>query len=253
MSDDEYAELKGWDAEHFGQPGKDESAYCDAELGPYAAGRKARIIELGFGNGGLLGWCRQRGYECVGMESNPLLMARAAQAGFATVTSLAEARQRYGEHSFDLAVALDVFEHIPADNLPGILKDIHALLAPGAVLVARFPNGDSPFGLAYQNGDFTHATVLGSGKIAVLAKQAGFSVECFKEPAVPLRGAGLARVCRRLSAKAWRWILGALISHAYFAGSVRVLSANMVAVLRSQSMPQPDASPAGSAVLPSPD
>jgi len=239
MPDDWYPDLKGWDEEHFGKPGKDESAYCDMEFGPYVTSKEVRILELGFGNGGLLGWCRQRGYECVGIESNPLLMARAAKAGFNTVVSLTGARERYGDHSFDLVVAMDVLEHIPAPDIPNVLRDIHALLVPGAVFVARFPNGDSPFGRAYQNGDITHVTVLGSGKVSSLAGHAKFIVERFKEPAVPLRGAGMTRVCKRLSAKAWRSVIGALISHAYFTGGIRVLSANMVAILRSRPVPPP--------------
>ncbi|MCX7175721.1 MAG: class I SAM-dependent methyltransferase [Proteobacteria bacterium] len=241
ISEDWYSELKGWSEEDFGKPGLDESTYCDAEFSPYLANRKARVLELGFGNGGVLGWCRSRGHDCAGIESNPLLMARASKAGFDTAASLAEARSRYGDHSFDLVVALDVLEHIPAPDLLGMLNDIHALLKPGAILVARFPNGDSPFGRAYQYGDITHVTVLGSGKVASLATRANFSVACFKEPAVPLRGAGIVRICKRLSAKAWRLFLGSLISHAYFTGGIRVLSANMVAILRSQpTMPLDD-------------
>ena len=233
-SDDWYSEWKGWAKEDFGNPTTDERAYCHAELGPYISRTRMRVLELGFGNGGLLAWCRDNGHDCVGIESNAMLLTRASGAGFEVADSLAEALHRYGSHSFDLAVALDVFEHIPTLELPGVLGNLHVLLKPGAVLIARFPNGDSPFGRASQHGDDTHVAVLGSAKLALFARRAGFTVACFKEPSVPLKGASFLRICKRLSSKASRFVIGALISHGYFAGSIRVFSANLVAVLRSQ-------------------
>lgn len=232
-SHDWYSAWKHWDNREFGKAGLDESVYCDAELGLYLPSGKARVLEVGFGNGGVLGWCRERGHECVGVESNPLLVAKAREAGFDAVASLQEARDRHGDHAFDLAVAFDVLEHMPVSDIAEALREIHVLLKPGSVLVVRVPNGDSPFGGVYQHGDVTHVTVLGSGKIQWLASQTGFSVERLKEPAVPLRGADILRICRRLSAKAIRLIVDSLISYAYFSGTVRVFSANLVAILRA--------------------
>jgi SAM-dependent methyltransferase len=237
-SHDWYSTWKGWDRRDFGKPSRDESAYFDAELGPFVADAKVRVLELGFGNGEVLGWCRARGHDCTGVESSPLLVAKALESGFDAVVSLAEARDRYGNHAFDLAVAFDVLEHVSAPDIAELLREIHVLLKPEAVLIVRFPNGDSPWGRAYQHGDITHVTVLGSRKIQWLATQAGFSVDRLKEPAIPLRGAGVLRICKRLSAKAIRLILDSLVSYAYFSGAVCVFSASLVAVLRA-SIPVP--------------
>lgn len=236
ISHDEYSAWKGWDKIDFGKPSVDQRAYCDAELGPFVTDIKARVIELGFGNGSLLDWCRERGHDCVGVELSPVLVTKALEAGFDAVVSLAEARDRYGDHAFDLAVAFDVLEHVPAPEIPGVLKEIHMLLKPEAVLVISFPNGDSPFGRAYQHDDITHVTAMGSGRIRWFATQAGFNVERLKEPSVPLRGAGVLRICKRLSAKAIRLIVGPLISYAYFSGAVRVFSASLVVILRASNM-----------------
>jgi SAM-dependent methyltransferase len=235
-SHEEYSAWKGWDQKDFGNPSREQCAYCEAELGPYISDEKARVLELGFGNGSLLGWCRERGHDCIGVELSPVLVTKALDAGFDAVVSLAEVRDRYGDHAFDLAVAFDVLEHVPALDIPCVLKEIHMLLKPEAALVISFPNGDSPFGRAYQHGDVTHVTSLGSGKIKWFATQAGFNVERLKEPAVPLRGAGLLRICKRLSAKMIRRIVDPLISYAYFSGAVRVFSASLVVILRASNM-----------------
>jgi SAM-dependent methyltransferase len=240
-SHEEYSAWKGWDQKDFGNPSREQCAYCEAELGPYISDEQARVLELGFGNGSLLGWCRECGHDCMGVELSPVLVTKALKAGFNAVASLAEARNRNGDHSFDLAVAFDIFEHIPASEILGVLKEIHMLLKPGALLVISFPNGDSPFGRAHQHGDITHVTALGSGKIKWFATQAGFNVERLKEPAVPLRGEGVLRICKRLSAKAIRLIVDLLISYAYFSGAVRVFSASLVVILRaSESALRPD-------------
>jgi hypothetical protein len=45
------------------------------------------------------------------------------------------------------------------------------MLRNGGVFIARFPNGDSPFGLANQNGDLTHVTAIGSEKFRYLVQR----------------------------------------------------------------------------------
>ena len=230
--EDWYSSWKRWDKSEFGKPTGDEAAYCDAELGPLVAPKHAHVLEIGFGNGGVLGWCRQRGYDCVGVESNPALVVKAREAGYEAFGSLEDVRNLCGNHAIDLAVAFDVLEHLSTSEILEVMRGIHILLKPEAVLIARFPNGDSPFGRAHQHADITHTTALGSGKAQWLASQSGFIVDRFKEPAVPLRGAGVLRICKRLSAKGIRWVFGWLIGHAYFLGAVRVFSANIVAIFR---------------------
>ena len=86
-------------------------------------------------------------------------------------TLLASGRQ------FDLVVAFDVFEHWHKDELIANLGLLHALLAGDGLLLARFPNGHSPFGRVHQHGDMTHVTTLSSSSVAQLAQMTGFTVE----------------------------------------------------------------------------
>ena len=242
-SADWYSDWRRWSPSAFAAPTADDMAYCDAELAPLLPAGNARILEVGFGNGPVLGWCRARGHRCAGVESSATLAARGRAAGFEIFESLAEALDKCGERAFDLVLALDVLEHIEIHDLPEMLKCIRLLSRDGAAFVARFPNGDSPFGRAYQHGDVTHVTVIGSEKIAWLAGEAGFRVERVKEPAVPLKGAGVLRAAKRLSGLVLRRTLDKLISHAYFAGAIRVFSASVVVVLRAIESPKRDDGP----------
>jgi SAM-dependent methyltransferase len=75
-----------------------------------------------------------------------------------------------------MVAAFDVMEHIPLDLLPGFLSDVRRVLKPGGLFLARFPNGDSPFGRHIQNGDPTHKTAIGSIRARYLAAQSGFDI-----------------------------------------------------------------------------
>jgi 2-polyprenyl-3-methyl-5-hydroxy-6-metoxy-1,4-benzoquinol methylase len=61
---------------------------------------------------------------------------------------------------YDIVVALDVLEHIPRAELRKYLRRLVDLTRPGGLLVFRFPNSQSPLGLAIQHADITHETAL---------------------------------------------------------------------------------------------
>ena len=43
-------------------------------------------------------------------------------------------------------------------------------------MICRCPNGDSPFGLPYQNGDLTHISQIGTGILKFLANVCNFNI-----------------------------------------------------------------------------
>jgi 2-polyprenyl-3-methyl-5-hydroxy-6-metoxy-1,4-benzoquinol methylase len=167
-----YTQWKGWRGE-FATTDR-EARYYAAELADVAlAGR--RVLELGFGNGNFLAWAREQGAQVTGTEVIDALIEQARTKGYdaqpASLEALVAARRE-----FDLVVAFDVFEHWNRDELVANLQDIHALLVPGGTLLARFPNGHSPFGRVYQHGDLTHVTALSSSSMGQLAQMTGFVV-----------------------------------------------------------------------------
>lgn len=183
---DEYRTWKNWQASDFGQPTRYQRHYFPAELArcgrPLPPG--SCVLEIGFGNGAFLAWGRSRGWHMQGTEMNDQLVNAARDAGFdawctETLDPLPDAR-------FDLVVAFDVLEHIPQVQLPAVLLAIRRVLRPGGVLLARFPNADSPFGLGNQHGDPTHVTALGSGKVIYLCRQVDAELKHVGGEAEPL-------------------------------------------------------------------
>lgn len=157
----QYADIKSWKSENFGTFSEAEARYFEIEIGsPSLPGHQA-LFELGFGNGSLLGWARAKGYQVMGFELQSSLMERAVHAGF----PIADDPAKLAEQSFDVIVALDVFEHIAFHELAELVSRLFLALKPGGKLVARFPNGDSPFSMPTFNGDQTHINWMGAGQV----------------------------------------------------------------------------------------
>jgi len=171
---DFYAGYAGWKQWRGGSASDGEVRCFAAEFADIPLGGK-RLLEIGFGDGKLLAWAQSHGAIVSGTEIDAELIARARERGFealpAPLDALVAARRR-----FDIVVAFDVFEHWTKQELLTNLRHIHALLGEGGTLLARFPNGQSPFGRVHQYGDITHQTVLSSSAIEQLAGMTGFTV-----------------------------------------------------------------------------
>lgn len=172
----DYLEWKHWSPDSFGSLSTREACDFAANLSKahtvLPAGSQA--LEIGFGNGAFLEFGRRRGWRMHGTEANPTLVDRARSKGFQAIHS--ESLAGFADSSFHLVAAFDVLEHIPLDQLPGFLAEVRRVLRPEGLFLARFPNGDSPFGLPIQNGDPTHRTAIGSIRARWLAAQASLEV-----------------------------------------------------------------------------
>jgi 2-polyprenyl-3-methyl-5-hydroxy-6-metoxy-1,4-benzoquinol methylase len=222
-----YAGWKRWHGEFA--PSDRETRYFAAELADIPLAGK-RVLEIGFGNGSFLAWAKAQGADVVGTEIDAAMIGRARAKGYdarpASLELLTTASQR-----FDLVAAFDVFEHWDKPTLVASLRQIAALLRSDGLLLARFPNGQSPFGRVHQYGDLTHQTVLSASSVAQLAHLTGFTVVRVSNAcAVPLRRdffTLLKHHWRRLRrARIERWI-GKL----YGVGRL-ALDPNLVALLR---------------------
>ena len=228
----DYVQWKSWVDAEFGKYSPLDAGYYAAEFGVRPQ-TKARVLEIGFGNGSLLGWLRDAGVDTYGVEANPVLIDRAKQflRGEKAFSSLEDATLSSLSGTFSYIIGLDVLEHVPMDSLPGMLCRVRSLLAPGGVAIFRFPNGDSPFGRLYQHGDPTHVTTLGSERIAYFARRAGLEVSAVRAPALPLRGIGLTRALRRALIRLARQVIERMVGQIYFGGRQVSLDPNSVAVL----------------------
>jgi len=226
-----YLDWKQWSATNFGRLKKADSKYFDAEL------RRARrdfgpgsdVLEVGFGSGAFLAYARHRQWRVHGLEVNADLVRLAREAGFSA--ECAQGLDGCADQSFDLVIALDVLEHIAQDQLRDWLMQVMRVLKPGGVFIARFPNGDSPFGLIHQNSDLTHVTVLGSGKVEHLARAVSAELLFAGGQAQVLYSSSPVRWLRKLLAWVFRWALNTLVYLLYFRRR-DFASENMTAVLR---------------------
>lgn len=222
-----YADWKGWKGE-FAINSKDARYFAAEFAGLPVAGRE--VLEIGFGNGNFLAWARQQGAKVTGLEINPDMLAAAEKLGYparkAELPALAAEGQRY-----DLIVAFDVLEHWSYDELFENFRAIPTLLNPGGHLLARFPNGHSPFGRVYQYGDFTHHSVLSRYRIEYLAAATGLEIVRIADARRLSSKPGLLRTLRHHWLGWQRRKLERHIARLY--GTPRLpLAPNLVAVLR---------------------
>lgn len=237
----EYAAWKRWDTAKLVESNPTEKAYFDAEFAASlrhlgGGARETRLLELGYGNGALLSWAASKGLECYGVEADPVLVGLAKRCGYRAFGSLDEASTAVGRAAVHLIAAFDVLEHIPQDLLPECFLGVERLLMPGGIFIARFPNGDSPFGLALQNGDLTHTTAIGSRKISHLASLSRLEVLEIRNPAQPYLGLGLPRLIKRCVANGLRSMIERAVGSLYYGGQRVPLSPNLIAVLQKPAI-----------------
>lgn len=150
----------------------------------------AAILEIGFGGGEFLDWARAAGYRPTGIDINPGVVAAAQERGHEVHQGDAkEVLESYHE-TFDAIVCLDVLEHQTLPELVDYFSVLTSRLKQGGKIIARFPNGASPFGRLYQYGDATHMTVLTGALMNQLAMLSGMTVLGEYNAARSARGPG---------------------------------------------------------------
>lgn len=225
-----YIDWKRWRAQDFGHCDVVDAVYFAAEV-PLADVARARVLEIGFGNGSFLGWAQGQGAEAYGLELEAELVRRAKSLlGAGRAFESFEAMPAALRGQFRHVVAFDVLEHIPQDAIVRFLASIRQLLSSEGRCTLRFPNGDSPFGRSIQNSDPTHVTAIGRGKLEYFAQQAGLAVAELRAPAMPIAGLGARRAVRRATVRALRWLIEGAVGNLYYGGRFP-LDPNYVAVL----------------------
>jgi SAM-dependent methyltransferase len=233
----EYARWKNWSRSEFGNYTRFDSAYFDAEVCRAIDTRKLKdlvVLEIGFGNGTFLGWARDQGARCFGIEVDAELSGRAMAAGFETLDELDPEKATDGTQKFDLIAAFDVLEHVPADALPQFLISVGRRLSSGGRFIARFPNGGSPFGLAYQHGDLTHRTALAPESVRQVVSQTPMRIQFIGAPAFPIWRGSVPSAIKRLGIWAIRKGVGKFVSTVYFEDANVPLEPNLVVVFSAR-------------------
>jgi SAM-dependent methyltransferase len=229
-----YLGWKAWDTTKFGHLKASERHYYNSEINKSKTTftKSTHVLEIGFGNGSFLAYAKNRGWDVVGVEANNTLVETARHHGFKTF--FADNLTSFEDNSFDLVVAFDVLEHINQGKIVGFLENINRILNNHGVFIARFPNGDSPFGLCYQNGDVTHITTLGRGKVTYLASQLNVDLVFVGGEAQPLIDGNARHTAHRLLALPIKKIVNFLVNIVFFPKhSIDFCSSNLVMIFRT--------------------
>ncbi len=224
-----YTQWKSWDVADFGVVPDAAACYYAKIFDQFFKGDRlpARILEVGYGNGVFLGWCRLSGYDVSGIEAEQGLIERASKAGFNIYNDI----ERVPNGSLDAIFLFDVLEHIPQDLIASFLLKLNGVLKQGGAVVIRTPNGASPLGLANQHGDPTHVTVVTTTKIHFWAAGVGFDVAYSGRDLFPIYDGRLLKVPGRLIKLVLRNFIERVFRFVFSPQSSGALSANLLTVL----------------------
>lgn len=109
-----------------------------ASFAPYRS--TGRILDIGFGEGGLLRIAEQQGWECYGTELSPQALAYGTKRGW-IVTDNANDDVRFAPQGFDIVTMIELLEHVP--NPQEMLAAAAHWLRPGGLLYLTTPNAKS--------------------------------------------------------------------------------------------------------------
>jgi len=136
-----------------------------------------KLLEIGFGEGLFLDWAKYAGFNIAGVEINHDFYALAKKKGHIVYLGNTKEVLNDSEIFFDGIFLFDVLEHLTLEEILDLFNFFRTILREKGKIVARFPNGGSPFGRFLQNSDATHVTVLTGPKIQDIAQLAGLEVK----------------------------------------------------------------------------
>jgi SAM-dependent methyltransferase len=108
------------------------------DLLPMAEGDR-NLVDIGGGDGLFTKYARERGWETTLVEGIPQAIAREQERGYNAVQAdLTLGLQGIADNSFNVAICLEVIEHIVTAEL--LLQEIFRVLKPGGFLIISTPN-----------------------------------------------------------------------------------------------------------------
>lgn len=235
---EDYLNWKNWDVTQFGILTKLEERHLTSEISKSKCSfpPKSSVLEIGFGNGNFLTYGKNRDWDIYGTEVNKYLVEVAKQNGFNVLQTYN--LECFAENMFDLVAAFDVLEHIPQDKLLDFLTQIKRILKNNGVFIARFPNGDSPFSLLYQNGDMTHVTTIGSLKVKYLAKKLGVDLIYVGSESQRLWAENVVHITHYIIAAAVKRIVNVLVNLIFYPlAKPAFTSLNLIMIFRVLKRP----------------
>ena len=135
-------------------------------------------LDIGPGRGEWLELLRDNGWEGIGLEINPIFVARGQERGLdIRLDEAIEGMKKFSDGTFSLVTAFHVIEHVDFNQLLILLDEAHRVLRPGGMLILETPN---PENLITASCNFyldpTHRNPIPPSLAAFLVKARGFDV-----------------------------------------------------------------------------
>jgi len=129
--------------------------------------RERKILEIGAGNGSLCISLALNGNKVTYCDISERLFEFAAQRFHDRLLPIEMVKSLKGQRGFDMVVAIDFFEHVHKDALPGLLKEITACLKDGGFLYHRSNFGQQGlFPMHFDHSAYFEEMALGAGLVS---------------------------------------------------------------------------------------
>jgi 2-polyprenyl-3-methyl-5-hydroxy-6-metoxy-1,4-benzoquinol methylase len=169
--------------EYFELRGVDADVYATAELPVWlfeqisSAPATATILDFGCGFGQNVRAIKRHGFTNVcGADVSPQALKHCRETGIEVfdVSAGFDELEASGRR-FDFIVTTHVLEHIPKDQVIGVLTRLRGLLSANGALLVAVPNAQAYTGCYWAYEDFTHHTLYTTGSLLYILRAAGFS------------------------------------------------------------------------------
>jgi len=190
-----------------------------------------QIAEIGFGNGSFLTFCQGYSSKIDAVEVIPSLVDLATRAGFNSCDYSSFCKN---ELTYDIIGMFSVLEHFTSQQSLDFFELIQSKLKPGGYLFLIFPNGDSPFSLPFQNGDFTHVSHIGKSMLEQFINSTPL-LEIVTVRSLPMPSVGFKGYLRSTLIKSSQSIISFLLAHIFYSGVKIDLSMELYAIIRRTS------------------
>lgn len=168
-----------YDGAHFQMPPTVARSLARLVLSFEEVRSTGRFLDIGYGEGGLLGIAQEHKWNCYGLEVSPHALEYGCKQGW-TVSSDGEADERFPAGGFDVVTMIELLEHVPDPDR--FLKSASRWLRPGGVLYITTPNANS-FNSRFLGLEWSvfsppeHITIWTTRGLSSALKRAGLEVK----------------------------------------------------------------------------
>ncbi|MDD2661992.1 MAG: class I SAM-dependent methyltransferase [Methylococcales bacterium] len=142
-----------------------------AFLAPFPENKKLDILDFGCGPGRDVYYFKSLGHRPVGLDGSEVFCGMARRYTGCQILHQRFLSLKLARHAFDGVFANASLFHVPAQELPRVLDDLHAALKPGGILFLSNPRGN---GEGWSGQRYGHYMQFESSE--AFLKGAGFQV-----------------------------------------------------------------------------